>query len=157
MKILKRKKTSEPIRRPLRISEHEGKDFYVKPDPDFTIGTYSVCHRQLRKIISPGDILFFRTLWRGRQYFIGFFVIKGKRGPSENPTLFADLEKSMLIHFRLPISLDLARLINPETDLRGGVHANSTLNGRLGRNYKRIDTEVTRVLIELIEANKTTA
>lgn len=151
MRIRHYSKTDEPIRRSLHKNELEGRDYYVKADPDFDRGTYSVCHQGLRKILKPKDIIFFRTLWRGQQYLIGYFVVKGKTGSVTDPTVFADTERSCLINFALPVTLELAQQINPETKYRYGVHPNATLNGRLGRNYKRIDEQTTRMLVALIE------
>lgn len=150
-------RTDNPIRRPLRKNELEGIDYYVKADPDFTTGTYGVCHRKLRQIIQPGDILFFRTLWRKEQYLIGFFSIEGKCGEDENPILCANLQSSRLIHFSLPITFDLAKQINPKTKFRDGVHPNCSINGRLGRNFKRIDNATTNMLLTLVEKAKTKA
>jgi len=151
MRIRHNIKTDEPIRRPLRENEIEGRDYYVKADPNFGRGTYGVCHRGLRKILQPEDVLFFRTLWRQQQYLIGYFVVNGTMGSFENPTVLADTARSRLVNFKLPITLELAKQINQETKYRRGIHPNRTLNGRLGRNYKRLDEQTTRVLIALIE------
>jgi len=154
MQIKNGTRNSTPIRRPMRADELENRDYYIKADPNFERGTYGVCHRKLRQIIQPGDVLFFRTLWRGRQYFIGYFLIKRIDGTEANPILIADLKNSQLIHFALPITLDLAQQINPDTSFRNGVHPNKSLNGRLGRNYKRIDERTTHMLMELVKGTQ---
>jgi len=151
MQIKNGTRNDVPIRRPMQVYELENRDYYVKADPNFELGTYSVCHRKLRQVIQPGDVLFFRTLWRRKQYFIGYFLVKRKGGTEANPFLVADLKNSQLIHFTLPITLDLAQQINPDTSFRSCVHPNASINGRLGRNYKRIDEHTTYMLIELMQ------
>lgn len=151
MQIKNGRRTDTPIRRLIQAEEFENIDYYVKADPNFELGTYGVCHRKLRQTIRPRDILFFRTLWRGMQYFIGYFLIERIGGTEANPILISDLKNSQLIHFALPITLDLAQQINPEMVFRSGVHPNTSINGRLGRNYKRIDEHTTHMLMELIQ------
>lgn len=154
MRMRQSRKTDEPIRRSLKKEEREGRDYYVKADPDFSALTYSVCHRKLRQLVEVGDVLFFRTLWRGQQYLVGYFLVREKRGISDNPILVADPERSVLVHFKVPVTLELARKINPAMHLRTGAHRNSSINGRLGRNFKRLDAKTTRMLIKLIKARK---
>ena len=149
MRIRDGERVDLPIRRPLRSDEREGREYYVKPDPDFERGTYSVCHRRLRIALDAGDLLFFRSLWRGKQYLIGYFSVAEKRGPDDDPVIIADLARSRLVHFQLPITLRVARIINPETRFRRGVADNAVLNGRLGRNYKRLPPKAADRLVAL--------
>jgi hypothetical protein len=155
LRIRNGKKTDEPIRRLLRIDEIPEQDYYIKKDPNFDDGTYSRCHCGLRKAIQPRDVLFFRTLWRGNQYLIGYFSVLRKSGEEESPIVHADMKQSRLIDFALLITFEIAQLINPEIGYRPGVHKNVTLNGRLGRNYKLIDEPTTKALVALIDAKAT--
>lgn len=151
MQIKNGTRNDTPIRRPLKKDELENRDYYIKADPNFALGIYGVCHRKLRKVIQLGDVLFFRTLWRGQQYIIGYFLVERKDGTENNPILIADLKNSQLIHFTLPITLDLAQQINPDASFCRGVHHNVSINGRLGRNYKRIDEHTTHMLMDLMK------
>lgn len=151
MRMRSGRRTDTPIRRSLKKEEQEGIDYYIKADPDFAQGTYSVCHRKMRQVMQVGDVLFFRTLWRGQQYLVGYFLVREKRGMSDDPILVADSKKSVLVHFKVPVTIKLAQKINPAMRLRAGVHRNSSINGRLGRNFKRLDAKTTHMLMLLVK------
>ncbi len=139
--IVRGKRTDRAIRRWLKSREKEGKHWYRKADPDFDDFTYSRCHRTLRRILCSGDVLFFRTLWRGDPYLIGFFRITGKTGPSENPVCHADPEMSALIYFRkcMRITPSLVGVLNPKAGPRCKRPYNQWANEQLGRNWMQLD------------------
>lgn len=135
MAIRAGRRTDAQIRRPLRTDEIEGTHWYQKADPDFKRFTYSRCHRGLRRTLQVGDTLFFRTLWRGRPYIIGYAVIREKSGPADNPVCHLDHALSHLIDFRLPVTANLVRRLNPRAKARPTCDFNHWVNARLGRNY----------------------
>lgn len=147
MKIRNGKRTDEPIRRPLRITELEGQDYYVKPDPDFAVGVYGRCHRQLRVALKPGDLLFLRTLWRGKPYLIGYFKISEKIGTAD-PICRADLTNSRLINFQLEITPEILEVVKP--DCRDKRHFNQQVVSALGRNYIKLDRKLSNYLLDLV-------
>ncbi len=147
MKIRNGKRTNDPIRRPLKITEVEGQDYYIKPDPDFAVGVYGRCHRQLRLSIKPGDLLFLRTLWRGKPYLLGYFKIKEKIGTTD-PICRADLANSRLINFQHEITPELVRMVKP--DWKDSRHFNQQVVSALGRNYIKLDEKRTNYLLDLI-------
>jgi hypothetical protein len=146
MRIRNGKRTDEPIRRPLRPNEVEGVHYYVKADPDFDRLTYSRCHRSLRRKLQVGDRLFFRTLWRGKPYIIGYGMVSAKSGPADDPICHLNPLYTHLIDFRLPVTAKLVMLVNPEARRNRKFHFNAWVNVRLGRNYYRIrdDEKLTR-------------
>lgn len=119
MRIRDGKRTDVPIRHPLPLHWSEGTDYYVKSDPDFKKLIYSHCHKRLRLRAKPGDTIFFRTLWRDKQYFIGYFTIKTRTGDPLNPILIANPEASLLIKtFTAAISPAMIRILNPRATAR---------------------------------------
>jgi len=152
MRIINENRTDYPIRRDLKPGEKENIDYYVKPDPDFSNFTYRSCHKKLRQQIEPGDILFFRTLWRGKQYLIGYFLIKQKADDSDNPICIGDSLCSFLSpEFKIEITPELVRKINPKAVFKKSQHVNSQINHWLGRNYLKLDTKKTVYLMNLIQ------
>jgi len=151
MRIIRGKRSDVPIRRPIRSDEVEGIDYYRKPDPDFLNFTYSRCHKKLRQQLQENDVLFFRTLWRGRQYLIGYFTIKEKRGDPQNPICIAEPSKSLLINFNLEITPELVKKLNPRARFNKSRHLNMWINEWLGRNYLKLPPEATNYLMELIK------
>ena len=150
MAIRNGRRTEQPLRRPLRPDEIEEVHYYIKPDPDFDTGFYTHCHRKLRQAIQVGDTLFFRTLWRGQPYLIGYFLIEAKLLSDESPVCLANLEKSRLIDFRLKITPRLIRKVRPNAVLVPGRHFNHQVNQTFGRSYIRLSDPATRYLIERI-------
>lgn len=150
MAIRKGKRTDQPIRRPLRPDEVQGTDYYIKPDPDFQNGLYVCCHRKLREALQAGDTLFFRTLWCGEPYLIGYFLIEAKFR-DKDPVCVANLEKSRLIDFQLTITPRLIRRVRPNAVLVPGRHFNHQVNQVFGRNYSRLSDPATRYLIGRIK------
>lgn len=146
MRIVRGVRTEYPLRRPLLASECEGKDYYVKEDPDFKNFTYRKCHKGLRKRLEAGDILFFRTLWRRKPYIIGYFVITGKR----DGICLADREKSVCIDFRMRVTKNLVKVLNPSAVWNRKVHFNKWVNAALGRNYLKLGPETTARFMQLI-------
>ena len=152
MQIQNGTRTDRAIRRPLKEKEEtEGVDYYIKPDPDFDNYTYSRCHRGLRKSIDKGDLLFFRTLWRGKHYLIGYFLIKGKMGDYNDPICIASEEDSPLIDFSLPISPALVKKINSRAKFTSARPLNRQMNEFLGRNYLKLSSDGLKLLRTLIE------
>ncbi len=152
MRIIDGEGANYPIRRILRPDEEEGRDYYVKTDPDFSELVYSCCHRKLRQQLRPGDILFFRTLWRKKQYFIGYFLIKEKMGDPEDPICIADENGSFLVpDFKIEITPKIVKRLNPRFNFDNSRHPNSQINENLGRNYLCLDHEKTFYLISLIQ------
>ena len=151
MRIKDGVRTNRPIRRPLQPDEIEGIHYCIKPDPDFERGLYRVCHLKLRQVIEAGDVLFFRTLWRGQPYLIGYFWIAGKSSGRDDPVCLADLSSSRLIDFSLEITPSLIRKVNPRAALVPGRHFNHQVTQAFGRNYIRLSDEATDYLIRLIE------
>ena len=151
MRIVKGKRTDQPLRQTL-ANKKEGVDYYIKPDPNFSNFTYSHCHKQLRQQLKPGDILFFRTLWRKKPYFIGYFLIKKKIGDPNNPICLADRNGSFLTDgFNIEITPEIVKKLNPRAIFTNSQHLNSQINQWLGRNYLRLDTQKTFYLIKLIQ------
>lgn len=147
------KRTNDPFLGPL-IKKNEGVSYYIKKDPDFKKGTYSIYHQRLRKTIRPGDYLFFRTLWRGRHYLIGYFFIKEKNGSDpKNPVLVADLKKSKLVHFSIPITPEIVKKINPKfsEEKFKTRHPNQVINEFLGRYSMRLSYPATKYLLSLFQ------
>ncbi|MEW6617432.1 MAG: hypothetical protein AB1333_03390 [Patescibacteria group bacterium] len=147
------KRTNDPFLGSL-AKKKEGVNYYIKKDPDFKNGTYSVCHQGLRRVIRPGDYLFFRTLWRGRQYLIGYFFIKEKSGSDpKNPVLVADLKKSKLVHFSIPITSKIVKKINPKfsEEKFKTRHPNQVINEFLGRYSTRLSYQATKYLLSLFQ------
>lgn len=152
MRIVNGDRTDYPVRRDLKPWEKENIDYYVKPDPDFSKLAYRSCHRKLRQKIQPGDILFFRTLWRGSQYFIGYFLIKEKTGDSNNPICIGDRPSSFLSpEFKIKITEEMVRKLNPKAVFKKMQPVNPQINHWLGRNYLKLDTEKTVYLMSLIQ------
>lgn len=148
MRIRNGRRTDEPIRHPLPAHWKKDVHYYIKPDPDFVNWTYSRCHRKLRRIVHPGDIIFFRTLWRSQQYFIGYFIIEGTCGEATNPVLAADPRRSLFVPaFASPISSSLILRLNPRAKL---VHVEryhpNVLAMFLGREYLALNTKRTHFL-----------
>jgi hypothetical protein len=155
MAVRNDKRTNTQIRRALRSDEVEGVHWYRKTDPDFEQFTYRKCHRGLRQVLEVGDTLFFRTLWRGKPYIIGYMVIAGKSGPANDPVCHADRSISHLIDFRLPVTMGLVRRLNPRARALRRCDFNHWVNARLGRNYLclqrgRICGSRERYLIDLV-------
>ncbi|MFA5870561.1 MAG: hypothetical protein WC842_01565 [Candidatus Paceibacterota bacterium] len=134
MKIINGKRTDYPIRRAIESGEEEGIDWYRKTDPNFKKGTYSRCHKALRLALRPGDTLFFRTLWRGTPYLIGYFGIIGKIGDLENPVCVTDVTRSKCVDFLIPIGPGMVLMANEKTKL-GSRHFNKLVNEYMGRSY----------------------
>ncbi len=151
MRIIRGKRSDEPIRRPIKPDEVEGIDYYIKPDPNFLDFTYSRCHRKLRQQLRKDDILFFRTLWRGKQYLVGYFAIKEKTVDSQDPICIANPDKSLLINFSLEITPDLVKKLNPRVKPNNSRHLNMWINESLGRSYLQLTPETTIYLINLIK------
>ncbi|MDA2922529.1 hypothetical protein MYX07_04675 [Patescibacteria group bacterium AH-259-L07] len=151
MRIKNGKRTDDPIRRPLKPGEMEGIHYYIKPDPDFFNFTYSRCHRRLRQQLQKDDILFFRTLWREKQYIIGYFTIKEKVGAPEDPICVADPKQSLLIHYELEVTPGLVYRLNPHAQSNRSRHINMWINERLGRDYLMLGPGATTYLKYLIE------
>lgn len=135
MAIKNGKRTDTPIRRSLGAGDREGISWYRKPDPDFQQLTYSRCHRSLRRNLLAGDTLFFRALWRGKPYVIGYGVISEKSGPLDNPVCHLDPALSHLIDFKLPITESMVLRLNPRAVQNPSLHFNSWVNACLSRNY----------------------
>lgn len=154
MRISNGRRTNYPIYRSLRPDEKERRDYYIKHDPDFSDFTYSCCHRQLREQIQPGDILFFRTLWRRKHYFIGYFLIKEKVDDPDDPICIADKNGSFLVSgYQIEITPKIVKKLNPRARFRKSRHINSQINEWLGRNYMRLDSEKIAYLMDLIKAS----
>ena len=151
MAIVEGKRSNRAIRRVLRSGEVENIHWYLKTDPDFDAFTYSRCHRLLRRTLRLDDVLFFRTLWRGRPYIIGYFTIVGIVWPKENPVILASKERSPLIHYALPVTSSLVRLLNPRAAGPRTCSFNHWVNARLGRNYMRLDAPAAAYLKALID------
>jgi hypothetical protein len=134
MRIINGKRTDYPIRRQIDSEEIEGVDWYRKQDPDFIKGTYSRCHRALRKTLRVGDLLFFRTLWRNNPYLIGYFKITEKKGDLENPVCVTDVTQSKCVDFLIPISPGMVLMANEKVEL-GKRHFNKLVNEFMGRSY----------------------
>ncbi len=149
MRIKDGVRTNCPIHRPLYPDEVEGIHYYIKPDPDFERGLYRACHLKLRQVLEAGDVLFFRTLWRGKPYLIGYLTILGKSGKMD-PICLADFARSRLIHFSLKITPSLIRKVNPRATLVPGWHFNDQVTQAFGRNYFRLSDKSTKYLIRLI-------
>lgn len=151
MRIINGKRTDQPIRHNL-TNKKAGRDYYIKPDPNFSTFTYSRCHRQLRQQIRPGDVLFFRTLWRGKPYLIGYFLIKEKSGSPDNPVCLADRNGSFITDgFKVEITPKIVKKLNPKAVFTKSQHLNSQINQWLGRNYLRLDAQKTLYLMNLIQ------
>lgn len=149
-------RTDEPVRHPLPEHWREGTDYYVKADPDFELWTYSRCHKQLRLHVKTGDTIFFRTHWRGKQYFIGYFVIGEKAGDRDNPILVADRRKSLFLpQFSFEITPELIAKLNRRVRQHHvkRYHPN-VLAMFLGRNYLAINDRQTRYLKKVLDARK---
>lgn len=152
MRIINGRRTDQPIRRNLKINEKEGVDYYIKTDPDFENFSYSRCHKKLRQQIKCGDLLFFRTLWRGKHYFIGYFLIKEKRGNPENPICLADKNQSLLLpNFIVPITPAVVKKLNPKAVFLKSRNLNLQINEWLGRNYLKLDQKKTAYLKNFLE------
>lgn len=152
MRIIGNKRTNQPIYRSIKSDEKEEKDYYIKTDPDFSNFTYSRCHKKLRQQIQPGDILFFRTLWQRKQYFIGYFLIKEKTGSSENPICVADKNSSLFVpDFRIKITPEIVKKLSPRAVFKKSRHINSQINENLGRNYLCLDSQKVAYLVNLIQ------
>jgi hypothetical protein len=147
MKMKNGVRTEKQIRRVLEPEEKEGAHFYLKPDPNFENWTYSICHIALRKVLKPKDILFFRTLWRNTQYFIGYFVISHKSGDPDNPICQADSGKSLLIKgYRYVITSDMVKILNPNADFSRDENRNRLISSYLSRYYLSLSPEKTLFL-----------
>ena len=134
MRIINENRTDYPIRRIIHADEVEGEDWYRKDDPNFEKGTYSRCHRALRKTLRIGDVLFFRTLWRDTPYLIGYFEITQKTGDEENPLCVTDVTHSKCVDFLIPIGLGMVLMANEKARL-GSRHFNKLVNEYMGRSY----------------------
>jgi len=141
MRIINGKRTDYPIRRPIKKDEIEGVDWYRKSDPDFKKGTYTRCHKALRKTLQPGDILFFRALWRGTPYLIGYFEITKKIGDLENPVCVTDVTHSKSVDFLIPITKGMVLIANKKAKF-GKRHFNMVVNENLGRSYMELSSGI---------------
>lgn len=137
MSIIHGKKTDYPIRRKIGSSDIEGLTWYRKPDPDFKKGTYTRCHRALRKALRPGDILFFRTLWHGSPYLVGYFEIVEKHGDINDPVCVTSVTRSKCVDFLIPITKGMVTIANPKAKF-GNRHFNMVVNENLGRSYMEL-------------------
>jgi len=147
MRIRNGVKTEEIIQRPLRKDDIEGENYYIKTDPNFDQWTYSICHKSLRKVLSPKDILFFRTLWRGNQYFIGYFTISHKSGDGNNPVCYADLSNSFLINgYKFVITPKLVEILNDNADYSKTSNKKRFVSGYLSRCYLHLSADKTEFL-----------
>jgi len=147
MRIRDGKRTDEILKREVRDDEKENRDYYIKSDPDFDKWTYSVCHKSLRKVLLPNDLLFFRTLWRGQQYFVGYFEISLKTGDEINPICHADFGKSLLIDgYRFVIKPEIVVILNENANFSETSNKKRFISHHLARNYLRIDEEKTAFL-----------
>lgn len=152
MAIVNGKRSDREIRRLLRADDREGIRWYRKADPDFDHYTYSRCHRTLRRALLPDDIVFFRTLWRGHPYIIGYFTVRGFAGPPDDPIVMASPNRSRLIHYRLPVTPRIVRRLNPRARSPGTRPLNQWTNEQLGRNWMRLDRQVAVYLKTRIDA-----
>ena len=143
MRIVNGKQTDFPIRRQIRIQKDqiEGIDWYRKPDPDFKKGTYTRCHKALRKTLHIGDVLFFRTLWRDAPYLIGYFEITDKTEDSENPLCVTDVTHSKCVDFLIPITKGMVLVANKKARF-GKRHFNMVVNENLGRSYMELSSGI---------------
>jgi hypothetical protein len=150
------RKTKSQVKRALSPNEVQGAHFWRKPDPDFSRLTYSICHRRLRQKLEVGDILFFRTLWRGRHYLLGYFLVKDKVDSGlkdRGPIIFGDDERSLLIHYVLKITPALVMKLNPRSlPPKRGENLNMWMNRRLGRDHLRLSPENTEFLKGAMDA-----
>lgn len=150
MKIRNGKRTDCAIRRQLRPDEVQGRDYYIKVDPDFDNGTYSRCHLKLRQTLQPEDVLFFRALWRERPYVVGYFTIDHKEESECGPVCAADLSESKLVNFSLEVTPILLETLNPKFRHNKNRNWNFQANEFLGRNYMRLTVDATQKLLEII-------
>jgi|GEM_PF-6640090 len=134
MRIINGKRTDYPIRRIIRVDEVDGVNWYRKADPDFEKGTYSRCHKVLRKTLRIGDVLFFRTLWQDSPYLIGYFEITNKMGDGENPLCVTDVTHSKCVDFLIPIGPGMVLMANSKAKLESR-HFNKLVNEYMGRSY----------------------
>lgn len=141
MSIIDGKRTDYPIRRKLTPNDIEGVNWYRKPDPDFKKGTYSRCHRALRKTLQPRDTLFFRTLWHGAPYLIGYFEIIEKRGDVNNPICVTDVTHMKCVDFLIPITQGMVKIANPKARFKKR-HFNMVVNENLGRSYMELSPKI---------------
>ncbi len=147
MRIRNGVRTNELIKRKIRKNEKENEDYYIKTDPNFDNYTYSTCHRSLRKVLLPGDILFFRTLWRGKEYFIGYFDIVYKSTYKDDNKCYALPQTSLLIPgYRYVITPSLVQRLNPNANLSRSVNENRFISYYLARSYLKLTLENTRFL-----------
>lgn len=155
MRIRDGKRTDEILKRELREYELENRDYYIKSDPNFDNWTYSVCHKSLRKALLPKDVLFFRTLWRGKQYFIGYFEISLKTGDENNPVCYADSGKSFLIDgYRFVIKPEVVELLNENANYVKTPNKKRFICQYLSRYFLRLDEERTAFLKSEIDTHR---
>ena len=155
MRIRNGVRTEEIIQRALRKDDIEGENYYVKADPNFDQLTYSVCHKALRKALSPGDFLFFRTLWREKQYFLGYFVISYKSGSGDNPICHADPVRSFLIEgYRFVIKPDLVEILNESANYSKTKNKKRFISYYLSRSFLHLNDKKTEYLKSEIDRYK---
>lgn len=150
MRIIEGRRTEYPIRRIIRPDEGEGVDWYRKADPDFERGTYSRCHKALRKTLHIGDVLFFRTLWRDVPHLIGYFEITNKTGDSDDPLCVTDVTHAKCVDFLVPIGLGMVLMVNSKAKL-GSRHFNKLVNEFMGRSYLELPPGVATLLKNYID------
>jgi hypothetical protein len=147
MRIRNGIRTEKIINSPLSDNYIEGVDYYIKADPNFDKWTYSICHRALRKALLPKDILFFRTLWRDKQYFVGYFVISFKTGDKDNPICHAVPSESFLINgYKFAIKPEIVELLNENANYSKTFNKKRFVSNYLSRYYLRLDEERTAFL-----------
>jgi len=149
MRIQNGVRTDRPVRHEIPTHWKLGVDYYVKVDPNFTDWTYSRCHKRLRRRMEPGDILFLRTLWREKQYFIGYFVIVRKSGDPNDPVLIADPSRSLFVQeFTDPISTQIVLKLNPgATRKHAAMYHPNIFAQFLGRESLGLDERRTAFLV----------
>lgn len=152
MKMRKGAQTDIPIRHPLPPEWKEGGDYYIKPDPDFETLTYSQGYLALRRKILPGDVLFFKTLWRANQYFVGYFTIREKTGDEDDPILIADPKKSLFIpNFTARIWPEIVQTLNPRVrEWHLATYSPNVLAMFLGRGLYALNRQRTMYLMRLL-------
>ena len=130
----------------------EGVDYYVKPDPDFENGLYGVCHHDIRERIAEDEYLFFRTLWRGNSYLLGYFRVGSKIETPNGPLLVA--RDISLKNYEVPITEDIVKEVNPSAngEAKACRSFNEWINYNMGyRSYLKLDEEKTSFLRSLLE------